>query len=281
MEPGGGYADDSGRWQRYPERYPAGGEPRPGAEEYGAEGYAEDGYGQRRHGSAPRFADPARDSGGYAEPVERSTRREDRYDRSGAEPRESWDAPESRDAYPGADPLDVRGYDGGTREPRRESRSAREPRVSAPPRQPAGRPPVEPLVPDDPGVPFDRSAPPDRTGAVDLGLGLPLSRPAPTVYTARRPAVAVLLGLATVVLELLLLSVLANGLLGDHFAPGPVLAAALGMLGAPPAALGFYGLVTGAAATAGTQPGRAWLRPPLAYLPVGLLLLAAAAVAVR
>jgi hypothetical protein len=51
------------------------------------------------------------------------------------------------------------------------------------------------------------------------------------------------------------------------------------MTGTPIVAMGFYGLMTGAAA-AGPTPGRAWLRTPLAYLPIGLALLVAAGLAV-
>jgi hypothetical protein len=43
--------------------------------------------------------------------------------------------------------------------------------------------------------------------------------------------------------------------------------------------LGLYGLATGAATAAGPQSGRAWLRTPLAYLPVGLILIIAAGLA--
>jgi hypothetical protein len=58
-----------------------------------------------------------------------------------------------------------------------------------------------------------------------------------------------------------------------------VLGGLFAMTGTPIVAMGFYGLMTGAAA-AGPTPGRAWLRTPLAYLPIGLALLVAAGLAV-
>jgi hypothetical protein len=42
--------------------------------------------------------------------------------------------------------------------------------------------------------------------------------------------------------------------------------------------MGLYGLMTGTA-TAGPSPERAWLRTPLAFLPIGLALLIAAGLA--
>jgi hypothetical protein len=43
--------------------------------------------------------------------------------------------------------------------------------------------------------------------------------------------------------------------------------------------IGLNGLATGAATASGPQTGRAWLRTPLAYLPVGLILIIAAGLA--
>ena len=54
-----------------------------------------------------------------------------------------------------------------------------------------------------------------------------------------------------------------------------VIAAIFMILGLPMFGLGLYGLIGGAAAAA--NGARAWLRVPLAYLPLGLVLFLAAA----
>jgi hypothetical protein len=58
-----------------------------------------------------------------------------------------------------------------------------------------------------------------------------------------------------------------------------VLGGIFAMCGTPLVTMGLYGLMTGAATAGGPHPGRAWLRTPLAYLPVGLALLIAAGLA--
>jgi hypothetical protein len=116
--------------------------------------------------------------------------------------------------------------------------------------------------------------------------GSPLQTPtqpiaaAPTaVYLSRRPGLAVILVLVSLLAEVLLAKVL----LGGEFASGgdgaDVLSAVLGMAGVPLVSVGLYGLATGAATAGGPNSGRAWLRTPLAYLPVGLILIFAAAIA--
>ncbi len=102
--------------------------------------------------------------------------------------------------------------------------------------------------------------------------------PQPTVYRARRAGIAGALGAVAVVAELFLLRVLLAGEFGHVVVPGAVLAGLFAMTGIPLVAMGLYGLMTGAAA-AGPTPERAWLRTPLAFLPIGLTLLIAAGLA--
>jgi hypothetical protein len=101
------------------------------------------------------------------------------------------------------------------------------------------------------------------------------------VYRARRAGVAGLLVVISVVAELFLVRVLLTGEFGSRVDAGTTLAGLFGMTGLPLVAVGLYALVTGAALAAGPAPVRAWLRAPLAYLPVGLILLIAAGLAAR
>jgi hypothetical protein len=107
----------------------------------------------------------------------------------------------------------------------------------------------------------------------------PTPSPGPTVYRTRRAGAVGLLAVLTVVVELLLIRVLVAGEFGSTVLPGAVLGGVFAMTGVPLVAAGLYGLMTGAATAAGASPARAWVRPPLAYLPVGLVLLVAAGLA--
>lgn len=100
------------------------------------------------------------------------------------------------------------------------------------------------------------------------------------VYRPRRAGVAGLLALAGVVSELLLIRVLLSGEFASTVGGHDVLGGLFAMAGIPMVILGLYGLATGAASASGPNIGRAWLRTPLAYLPIGLVLLVAAGLAV-
>ncbi len=103
--------------------------------------------------------------------------------------------------------------------------------------------------------------------------------PAPTVYRSRRPGLIVLLVMGTAVVQLLLLFVLVHSMFSGKFAAGGMLASIFALTGVPLTAMGLYALVTGAPASVGGNPAQAWFRAPTAYLPVGLTLLIAAALA--
>ena len=104
----------------------------------------------------------------------------------------------------------------------------------------------------------------------------PGAAPGGSVYQGKRPGLAALLIVLTVIFELPVLRVFAASALADKVDPGGTISGIFMILGLPTFALGLYGLIGGAAAT---QGGRAWLRTPLAYLPVGLILFVAAALA--
>jgi hypothetical protein len=92
---------------------------------------------------------------------------------------------------------------------------------------------------------------------------------------------AVLLALAGVIVELILLKVLLGNIFhGSAAAVSATLAALFAIAGTPMMILGLYGLATGAATVSGPNTGRAWLRTPLAYLIVGMVLILAAGLAV-
>jgi hypothetical protein len=92
------------------------------------------------------------------------------------------------------------------------------------------------------------------------------------VYRAKRPLSATVIALVTIVLMVPTVMLLIDATFGGGpIAPGGIVPSVLLTLGLPLTGLGLYTL-------AGTGPltREAWLRPPLAYLPIGLLILIAA-----
>jgi hypothetical protein len=111
---------------------------------------------------------------------------------------------------------------------------------------------------------------PQMTGGL-AGLG---ERPG-SVYRGKRPGLAALLIGLTVLFEIPVFRIFfSSALAHDVNAPGTISAIFM-ILGLPMFGLGLYGLIGGAAAAA--HGARAWLRVPLAYLPLGLALFLAAA----
>jgi hypothetical protein len=158
------------------------------------------------------------------------------------------------------------------------------------PSGPASGPPVS--SPSAPGSPASMLGSPSSTvyqaGSTPTqaipAAGLPSSTlgGAPKeAYRARRSGIAGLLGTVAVVVEVLVLvKVLIDSVTAHPTDTGGVLAGVFALCGVPMIAFGLYGLATGAAIAGGPHVGRAWLRTPLAYLPVGLILILAAGLAV-
>jgi len=97
------------------------------------------------------------------------------------------------------------------------------------------------------------------------------------VYRSRRPGTAAAVVILTVLFELVAVRVLGYSLF-TRTSPGGAIAASFLVLGLPMFGLGMYGLLGGAAAAPGAG-SRAWLRTPLVYLPMALLLFLAAGLA--
>jgi hypothetical protein len=226
----------------------------------------ESGYGQR-YDEGQRYEEGSR----YDDGVPRYD--DDRYR-----------VPERRHAgadQSAADPLDTRtsiGPRSGVELPPYSSDAPFVPEPAFPAEPPPTIPPSFPPDPADPlGEHHTQSI--DRAALRRPGGPAPAGKPGPTVYRSRRVGAAGILGAAAVVVELLLVRVLLTGEFASTVVPGAVLGGLFAMTGVPLVAMGLYGLMTGAATAAGATPARAWLRTPLAYLPVGLALLVAAGLA--
>jgi hypothetical protein len=144
-------------------------------------------------------------------------------------------------------------------------------------------PPIPPPQQPWPGDPMGEQ--PQRFHAEPINrtaLRRPAGPAAPVgdgVYRTRRPAIAVALVAVVAVLELPALRLLVDGTFGDVLSASAIVAGTFLALGLPAAGLGVYALVSGAGRVPDQPPAHAWLRAPLAYLIVGLVLFLAAALA--
>ena len=96
------------------------------------------------------------------------------------------------------------------------------------------------------------------------------------VYQGKRPGLVTALAVVAVIFEIPVLRLFFTAVTADTPQAGATLAGMFMIPAVPMFAMGLYGLIGGAATAPG---GRAWLRTPLAYLPVALLLFIAAGLA--
>jgi hypothetical protein len=144
-----------------------------------------------------------------------------------------------------------------------------------PPVRPAGGTPAPQAYTPPPPAPAGAALPGYNEPTSMVPTAAPSGAPE-AVYNSRRPLSALLFAVATVVLLVPAVLLLAQATFVDDPAARGVVPAVLLVLGLPLTGTGLYSLAAG-----GKVNGRdAWLRPPIAYLPVGLLLLIAAGLAV-
>jgi len=180
-----------------------------------------------------------------------------------------YHVPEPRAEHRYADPADLRPTDAGGAT------------TQMPPVAPR---PGEQLPPDAAPVSGPRGDDSVRhaTESIDrAALRRPAAGPGPLgdgVYKSRRPGTAAGLTAVTVLFEVVALRLLWVAFFAHPVQVGGSMAAAFLALGLPMFALGMYGLLGGSAGTPGAGP-RVWLRPPLVYLPVALVLFVAAGLA--
>ena len=139
--------------------------------------------------------------------------------------------------------------------------------------------------------PTPEPAPPTRTPVrgPEYPAVRPTSTPAPagynhpapersreSVYSTRRPASAVVVAIVTVLLMVPVVRLLFQAAFAHTPVAGSIVPAVLLTLGLPLTGAGLYALAGGGR----PQTRDTWLRPPVAYLPTGLLLVLAAALAV-
>lgn len=144
--------------------------------------------------------------------------------------------------------------------------------------QPTG--PVPPVAPRPEGEPVETQR--FHAEAIDrAALRRQPAPPADGVYRTKRPAAGIVFAVLAAIFEIPALRLLADAAIGGPVVASGVVAGTFLVAGLPLAALGLYALVSGANRLPGEGGGGAqvWLRPPTAYLPVGLVLLVAAALA--
>lgn len=114
----------------------------------------------------------------------------------------------------------------------------------------------------------------DETSLVDASALRASIKQTDGLYRSTKPAFGVLYGALAAVGEILMVRPFLAGIF--KLSAGLALAPLLAMVAFPFLAAGLYGLSTGAATAVQFQGPRVWLRTPLVYVPIALLLLIAA-----
>jgi hypothetical protein len=158
-----------------------------------------------------------------------------------------------------------------------------------PSRDPARPSPGPAPTPGHPGEPIRVAAAAPRPGPLPHEEARGPRRPpvAPgspgpasdSVYRTKRPAAAALFGVPAAILELPVVLLLLDATFADPVSAAGVISAACQALALPVLVVGLYAVATGAVRAAGPNSAQAWLRPPVAYLSVALVLFLAAGLA--
>lgn len=118
---------------------------------------------------------------------------------------------------------------------------------------------------------------PTTTRETQRAVGRPAVSDA--VRMPRRAAAGAVIAAGIVVAALPVLRVLLVSVSGPTLSASGVISSVLVLLGLPLGGLGLHGLATGTARAPDGSAREAWLRPPLAYLTVALVLFVAAGLA--
>jgi hypothetical protein len=89
------------------------------------------------------------------------------------------------------------------------------------------------------------------------------------------------IAIAAIAAALPIIRLLRDSIFGPTLSASGVISSVFVLLGLPLGALGLYALATGAARVANAPTRQAWLRPPVAYLAIALVLFLAAGLAAR
>ena len=254
-----------------------------GAAYSGAESYGDDGY-ERRFNSAARFGEPLTDSSSgvipavQAEPAEAARRPVEAIDVAALRrPPVSAPPDDQPAAYRSGPPAEfppanyapaATAYSGSGADP--PAYSAGDPlaySAADPPAYSAGDPPAYPAGSTYGAGNNPLSAPTAAVNTIQPGR--------PSVYHSRKPAIAIVLAVLTVLFEIPALRLLVSATIEDVVSVSGVVSGTFLVLGLPVFGYGLYGLLNS------TPPSNvnAWLRQPLVYLPLGVLLFMLAALA--